>query len=131
MANVTASTFKIIQSYGGLKEAYFECDSSNNVILKELESLKGRNMKPVIKYKEGRLQIKTIHDTVFIDRKVEISKQTQYNKNNTINKQSKIDKTKKRGFNLIHALIAFIVGFLLHRPIVLLFKVVFKALLGA
>lgn len=49
-------------------EAYFECDSLNNVILRELDEAKTRKVSTQYKYSDGLLKYYTIflHDTIYL-----------------------------------------------------------------
>ena len=62
-------------------QAYFECDSLNNVLLKEMSEQKGRRMNTDIDFKDGKLNYKaelkpdTVYlpqDSVIVDREVPV-----------------------------------------------------------
>jgi hypothetical protein len=77
----------IVRGDSTLLEAYFECDSTNKVIMRSLEEYKSKNSTSSVKFDSGKLSYTTSKnkdtiysriDTVYINKETALPSKTEY-----------------------------------------------------
>jgi len=109
-------------------EAYFECDSNNNLILKQLNESEGKQINIKTIYKDNIIRIEASIDSGAIIRQAEKRFLEQYSGTSVEENSQVTTKETKRGINFFHIIIAMIVGFALYKPIMWLVSFILKIL---